>query len=241
MNGVELAARYAFPPNRHGYCGTPSFRKALAADLAGAGDTAVLKEELKLFRVHYAYLDLIARENGKDPFDLEVVRAFWIGNSLLERVRHESLREFIVDDLFEEKDRARAESLAEDLPEGALPHHSFNPLYVNFVSGRVRRSIRSFDSCCITFGTLSSVAGKTAKMDRSCVCWDRGFALRSRKDTVYLESHGVRLAGALKAGDAVSVHWGMVVQKLCPGDLSALERYTKLNMDRLNLKRGRYV
>jgi len=102
MNGVELAARYAFAPNCHGYCGTPSFSRVLKS-----GNTEAMENELKKFRAHYAYLTLIARANALEPFDKKAVEAFWIGNRLLESVSTQSLRRFIARDLHAPKNCAK--------------------------------------------------------------------------------------------------------------------------------------
>ena len=100
MNGAFLTSKYAFPPNELGYCGKPTFRRALLSFLEGKAGPEPLEREIRKFPVHYAYLRLIADENGLSPFDMEVVRAFWIGNGLLENVGRESLSRFIARGLF---------------------------------------------------------------------------------------------------------------------------------------------
>jgi len=228
MNGVELAAHYAFPPNSFGYCGGRNFRRILQS-----GDGKALGREMKKFRVHYAYLSLIARENGLEPFDKKVVEAFWIGNRLLENVSGESIRRFIRRDLFRNKS-SRAKSLAKNLPEGILPHHSFNPLYINFVTGSVARTIKNYDSCCVTAGRVLSVSERSALVRRFSIAWNGAFCIRKRKDRVVLARNGIRLAGHVKTGDIVSVHWGMAVRKLRPKDYKALEKYTLSNIRACN-------
>jgi hypothetical protein len=235
MNGIELAARYGFPPNSLGYCGESAFREALRSHMSGKNNLAALESGLKKFKAHYAYLCLIARENGREPFDPEVVEAFWIGNPLLDEVSHEALRSFITTDLFAGKNKARAMKLAESLPKGAIPHHSFNSLYVNFVTDSVERSIKSFDSCCITWGAVQSISGVSATIMRNSISLRGGkFVIEPRKSEISLESCGMRFVDTPSKGDILSVHWGMAIERLSPKRVHALERYTKMNIEACN-------
>lgn len=227
MNGAELAARYAFPPNSLGYCGGRGFRDALLA-----GKASAIERGLKEFHVHYAYLRLIARENGMKPFDRKVVEAFWLGNRLLGSVSTAALQRFIPGII---RNPARAARLCDGLPEGILPHHSFNPLYINFAADSVPRSVENYDSCCVTWGRVLSVSGNAAAVRRHSIAQDAGgFRLEQKDGTVRLERRGVRLAGKLRSGDLVSIHWGMAVQKLRAEDCEALKRYTMINIRACN-------
>jgi len=254
--GIEIAARYSFPPNCHGYCGPSSFVHTLKEHLErkkgnwiGKGDGIVrLKTQLSRFCTLHAYLKFIAREknskkiNGFDPFDRDVVEAFWIGNELLEDISRADLSRFIRRDLFPKSDSRRANRLADGLPEGMVPHHSFNALYVKFVTGRVKRSVKNFDSCCITFGKVLSVSAdrKTAHMGRASVSWNAelGFCFAPLRSTVALERMGVRFLDLdndpLRKDDLVSVHWGMAVEKIRPSACRAIRKYTQINMDAVN-------
>lgn len=230
MNGVEQAARYAFPPNNYGYCGP----KLFVSILKNKHSNAILKNELKKFKVHYAYLSLIAKANNLKPFDKKVVHAFWIGNELLENVSSSMLRRFIVRSLFP-KGKARAKMLAANLPKGLVPHHSFNSLYVNFVTGKVKRSIKNYDSCCITFGKVLSISNSSALVLRHAVAYKKGkFILEERKCKIALERRGVRFVSNLKKGDIVSVHWGLAIEKLGKSDFMLLKKYTQKNIEALN-------
>ena len=231
MKGAELASHYAFPPNNLGYCGRKSFRHSLRSFLGGETGTSRLEQEIRGFRIHYAYLKLIARENGLRPFDERVVRAFWSGNSLLESVSRDSMKRFIAEVLFAGKRSARAKALTDNLPDGIRPHHSFNVLYVNFVTDSVERSIKNFDSCCVSAAKVLEAKGKQAIVIRKALTWKDGFRLEERRDKIDLERSGIRLVPGLKKGDTVAVHWGMAVEKLSPANGRALLKYTKKNLD----------
>ena len=81
MNGPALFVRYAFAPNRLGYCG-PVDASALLERWTGTGFRAVAKQ----FEGAWPQLRTIAAATGTaDPLDHEVVEAYWIGNRLLDR------------------------------------------------------------------------------------------------------------------------------------------------------------
>ncbi|MDD5339820.1 MAG: DUF6390 family protein [Candidatus ainarchaeum sp.] len=225
MNGAELAARYAFPPNSRGYCGRRSFAAALKSGRR-------LKAELKKFPVHYGYLSLIARANRKKPFDMEVVRAFWTGNRLLGSVRPSAVRSFLRRIV---KNPARAEKLAGSLPPGIAPHHSFNALYVNFATDKAARSARNYDSCCVTSGKILSVSRDSAIIRRCSIARKAGrLAFVQKTGRVALEKNGVRFVDSPKKGDTVSIHWGMAIERLAPEQSAALKRYTLKNIAAVN-------
>lgn len=234
MDGAALASRYAYPPNRRGYCGESSFGATLRRFMRGQSGVPELRAGLEGFHAHHAYLALIARENGLGPFDREVIRAFWTGNGLLESVRPAALRSFIRSELIPKSQRARARRLCDSLPEGILPHHSFNVLYVNFVSNAVERSLRNFDSCCVTSGRVLEASGRTARIQRNSIGWDSGFTIVPRQSTIMLERGGIRFVSSLKPGDIISVHWGMAIEKLSEKDARALMAYTNKNIRAIN-------
>ena len=85
-DGLLLFARYAFMPNRLGFCGGPNERglfEACAADQSSPD----LRDWARQFEGAYPYLVLIARANNlTDPLDYRVVEAYWLGNDLLDHV-----------------------------------------------------------------------------------------------------------------------------------------------------------
>jgi hydrogenase maturation factor len=220
-----IAAKYAFTPNCLGYCGTPDF-----IPLLRSADEGKMVGELKKFHPYYAYLSLIARENGREPFDEDVLEAFWIGNKLLENVSHESLRAFIMGELFP-KGHPRAARLSSGLPHGLVPHHSFNSLYINFVTDQVEKSISNFDSCCVLPGKVISLSGNSISLERYSI--EPGPSIGKKREDVLLEFDGIRFIDEVGEGDLVSVHWGMAIELLTKEQEAAMLRYTKRNADTL--------
>ena len=81
--GAGLFVRYAYPPNRLGYCGPEDVEALVAYGVSGVSDPG-LRQLVTAFEGAYPYLELIAAAAGlRDPLDRRVVEAYWIGNRLL--------------------------------------------------------------------------------------------------------------------------------------------------------------
>src|SRR4249919_2138534 len=84
--GPVRFARYAYGPNRLGYCG-PDAADELLGEATEGGDLRRIRELARGFEGAWPYLELIARANGiADPLDGRVVEAYWLGNRLLDGV-----------------------------------------------------------------------------------------------------------------------------------------------------------
>src|SRR3954471_16283733 len=80
--GPVLFARYAFPPNSHGFCGPPDSGGFFEQGVAGV--EAGLRAMAQQFAGAWPYLQLIAGATGlDDPLDRRGVEAFWVGSPRL--------------------------------------------------------------------------------------------------------------------------------------------------------------
>ncbi len=229
--GILLASRYAFSPNHLKYCGTDSFCKTLQI-----ADPALLASELSNFPVHYGYLDLIAKSNGMHPFDLDVVRAFWTGNSLLEKVTPQSIKIFL--SILLKDNPQKAQFLSNNLPPGILVHHNFNALYVNFVTQKVPKTMENFDNCSVTSARVLDVQknSATVKRNRLVISKNGDYVIEESKEKIDLVRDGFSFVdpNSLSSGDFISIHWKMAVEILDYSTLKNLEKYTKKNLSALN-------
>ena len=79
-------ARYAYGPNRLGYCG-PDDAAQLFGEATEGDDTGAIRRLAEQFEGAFPYLQLIAHSNGiADPLDERVVEAYWLGSTLLDNV-----------------------------------------------------------------------------------------------------------------------------------------------------------
>jgi len=106
---------------------------------------------------------------------------------------------------------------------------------VNFVSNSVPRTVRNYDSCCITSGKVVSISDRSVVIRRSAIGYGGGqFALVDKISRARLAPDYVPLAGGLRPGDTVSVHWGVVIEKLGRENERLLKRYTLKNLRAIN-------
>ena len=86
--GPVLFARYAFPPNSHGFCGPADSGSFFEYGVAGRDDGG-LRAMAQQFAGAWPYLELIAGATGlTDPLDRRVVEAYWIGSPRLDAGGH---------------------------------------------------------------------------------------------------------------------------------------------------------
>lgn len=238
MQGAELSARFALPPNSFSYCGTRIFRSAFAAYLKekNAANRRALERALSEFRAHYSYLKLIAKASGKKPFDREVAEALWIGNKLLLRVERREIAKIITGE-FSGKgllSKEKAARLADGIPERALPHHSFHVLYLHTITGVVPKSVRTADMCRISWGKAIEVKGGRIVVDSQKLARKNGkLALVPCRKTVRTTCAGIALLPDIRKGDAIAMHWGFAVMKLSGSQKARLEKYTSRNLSSL--------
>ena len=86
LPGALLFVRYAYPPNRLGYCGPADSLAFREYGIAGVVDAGLVRLA-QAFSGAWPYLELIAGATGiRDPLDRRVVEAYWVGNRLLDTV-----------------------------------------------------------------------------------------------------------------------------------------------------------
>lgn len=227
--GPLLFARYAFPPNERGLCG-PDDHAALR-DYATAGVTDPgLVRLAKGFAGAWPYLQLIAAASEiADPLDGRVVEAYWVGNRLLDNVRMPDYGAFL-----DERFRGRAgpgwDHIAQAIPAGAAPHHSFHVFLVYpwtglLREGRAEPSLRILDGCRISWGRVTAADPGTGLVTvmRRAVRWD-GRGLCYGPPVPYQAATG--FVTGLRPGDWVTMHWGCVCDRINERQLLALRRFT---------------
>lgn len=249
VSGPVRFARFAFPPNRLGYCG-PGDGDDLAHYTTGHEDPG-LREIAAGFEGAYPYLQLLAGSAHRtDPLDPEVVEAYWIGNGLLDDV---STHDFgnSIDDRFRLKAGTAWHRLGNAIPDG-VPHHSFHVMHAMPWAGLMRDGIideplRIIDRCRISWATVVGAAdaqttgpemtgpempgpettgGETTAghvlVQRTPVVW-------SGSRMVYGEPvvEAVESSIDVQPGDTVAVHWDWICERLDATQLGWLRRVTE--------------
>ena len=150
MSGLRLAALYGIKPFLLGFCG-PRGKTDKAILLKFLENKKVPEKKvikiLEQFEGAYPYYKFIAKKNGiKDPFNEKVVRAYWIGNKLLEKAN------------------------------GFKSHHSYHVLVVGSVTGRIVLKGKLLDLCRICWGRVIKIKNKKLKLGKPIekeIDWDK--------------------------------------------------------------------
>jgi hypothetical protein len=242
LAGALLFGRYAFPPNRLGYCG-PDDNQALLEQVSERRPDRGLLELERRFEGAYPYLCLIAQANEiPDPFDSRVVEAYWIGNELLERVEAAPFYESL-----SERFRSRMKPsdfgwLARKLELSARPHHNFHVFDVYVRAGLMRNeradiAVETMDSCRISWGRVAAVEGAELMVERSQLVLAGGKLTLSepRAFRAARQLGGRGFVDGVKVGDMVSVHWSWACDMLDAGALARLQRATQRSLALANL------
>ena len=224
MQGLLRCARYSFAPNKLRYCG-PDKNKELEAYLKVRVEDRGLKQLLNDFQVMYPYLKLIADENGiNDPFDEQVVEAYWLGNELLDSV---SLKSFFnhSQPRLTKKDLRWFEV---KLGRGAKPNHNFHVFNFWKRTGHLARlqTVETMDNCRISAGEVVDL--NNVKTNRLVYQHGQLSFEPAIKEVQSLEN-------GYKPGDLVTIHWNWVCEKINQKQAENLEKYTKWHLKLANL------
>lgn len=240
MDGILRCSRYAFGPNRLHYCG-PDQNTQLYANIKEKAVDPDLLRILSQFETMHPYLVHIAHANNiKEPLDERVVEAYWVGNTLLDNVNKQLFYEHLVDGLSLKKKLGQSFSLVEEkIGLGAVPHHSFHVLDIWRRTGHVDRehTLESMDDCLVSSGVVESVEGPFISVARVPLLYENRKLLLGapvvRRYARKLESDYE--IEQLKKGDIVSIHWGVICERISLKQAASLRKYTLLHIALANL------
>ncbi len=238
-SGAVLFGRYAFAPNRLGYCG-PDDNQALLEYVASGSADAGLVEIERRFDGAYPYLRLIGEANGiSDPFDDRVVEAYWIGNSCLERVDADRFYESLTARFKNRMDNRTFSWLTGKLVLGARPHHNFHVFDVYMRTGLMKDNranivVETMDSCRVSWGRVVSVEGPELVVERPRLTMQEGKLAISDPEVMRItrQVNGLGFADEARPGCYVSIHWNWTCEVLSVVKrqrlMSATYRYIQL-------------
>lgn len=233
--GPVLFGRYAFGPNRLGYCGPDEAQSLLAYAAAGTDDGG-LRSLARGFEGAFPYLELIAAANDiDDPLHRSVVEAYWLGNSLTAAVRTRQLHRSV-----EERFRPRLglsawRWLEAAVAIGARPVHAFHVLDVLPRVGLLRGEAASdvlatIDSCRIRWGRVEAVVGDQLIVSAVSleVSAGRLKLAMPRLENVSRWVDGTGFVDDIEPGETVAIHWSWACDRLTPRQLHNLVAWTRL-------------
>jgi hypothetical protein len=240
-SGALLFGRYAFPPNRLGYCGPDDHKSLFEYVTAQQTDGGLLDLERR-FDGAYPYLRLIARANGiSDPFDRRVVEAYWIGNEYLERVEASPFFESLKERFAQRMDARAFGWLTSELARGARPHHNFHVFDVYRRAGLMRDDkatigVDRMERCRISWGRVVAVEGAELVVERPALALREGKLVLTEPQVMRItrQIDGRGFADGAGVGDMVSIHWDWVCEVLTPVALARLVANTRRALAQAN-------
>lgn len=234
--GHRLFAQYAYAPNALGYCG-PQGAATLRAVACGEVGQVDVRPLATRFSGAWPYQQVLAGLAGlDDPLDERVVRGYWTGNDLTDRVDRVAFGTALLD-------RIRGEAghywthLHDDLLVEAAPTHSFHVFSVYpwtrlLGTGRPE-PLQVLDSCRIRWARVLAVEDDVLLVRaRHLEYIGRSLSLSfEAEERVRFRTDGVAFVDAVVAGDLVAVHWGFVCDRLTERQAASLETWTRWQLD----------
>ncbi len=226
-------ARYAFGPNRLGFCG-PEASTELFGQATGNGDLRRLRDLAGQFEGAFPYLSLIAGATGRaDPLASDVVEAYWLGGRLAAAVRPRTFGESLDRRFRRRIPRGRWRWLAAAPDAGAAPNHAFHVLDVFpkvglLRTGEIDRVIETMDSCRIRWGRVLERDGDSLVVSAVPLELVEG-TLRlgdPRIERVRGWIDGRGFVEDVTPGDVISMHWDWACERLDEPRLESLRRST---------------
>lgn len=251
--GTEMFARYAYAPNRLGYCGPPG-SDALAAGAVPGGSTGPdgspaeadrpggpvdVRAAARRFSGAWPYLQVLARLTGSDdPLDYRLVESYWLGR-----------------DLGIDNAAFGAELLAVIGPQAghywthltpgllaeATCDHSFHVFGVYpwtrlLGKGMDAQPLEVLDSCRIRWGTVESRSGDEIEVRSRRLSWDgRELGLADPAvEPVQVSVGGLSFLPDVAPGDEVALHWDWLTDRLTPDQTRVLEHSTERELAATN-------
>ncbi|MEM3684211.1 MAG: DUF6390 family protein [Conexivisphaerales archaeon] len=239
--GIILHAKHAYMPNSLGFCGPDEGGRILEHLQEGKVSEQLISDLMK-FEAAYPFIRMIAESTGKDVFDYEVPEAYWIGNSLLEKVTVEDFYRFTHSTL-KRRDREAVKKVFKAGEADLLPHHTMYvmmSLAFPMVKGgptveSEKRIVEQMDNCRVSWGEVKEIRRKElVVLRRPLVKDERGISLAKPVITRVRYDGSIDSFTRLKTGEKVSIHWNFACQRLTEAQARNIEAYTVYDLDKVN-------
>ena len=236
IDGTIIFAKYAFMPNKLGYCGGDANRTLFEYCAAKHTDPGLVTI-LQKFEAAYPYLKLIASSNHiPDPFDARVVEAYWLGNELLDGVDMTQFYNSLHDRFAKRLNPKTLGYLLSKPPLGARPFHNFHVFDVHSRVGALNHSLDTMENCRIGWGQVKQIAATHLVVEHRPLVLECGKLKlgETRCKEVLCQLGGKGFITDLAVGDWISFHWGWACEILNPRKVQNLKRYTMYHLKLAN-------
>ncbi len=235
MDGVQLCARFSLATNRLEYCGPADAAPQLYRAITRGERLAEIRQSLSRFEALMPYLDAIAKKHGRDPFDLSVVEAYWVGNKLLDAFTRTDFEELLTQLTRRGLPKSIARRLSDHLPERPIPHHAFHVSFVGVgaVTGHVATTLHTMDSCRPAWAKVVERSADRLVLLRPPLGIENGRLAFGPPTRVTLP-FDPNVLPEVVAGQSIATHWGFPAVTLRLEQEEALRTYSLAALDAAN-------
>lgn len=234
MTGYIKSLLYSAPASVVGIDGPAGIQeKKSLEDYLNGGELAEekIKSILKRFVGVHPYLELIAEKNQiADPYDEKVVEAYWLGNSLLEKVDWKDLARLVktkIKDLMP-LNKKKEESIVKRIVPGISAHHSFHVFFIGSLVGREEAREKLIDRCRIAWGKVLEIQKENILIEHQSLKRNRGdYELGSLE---IIEVKKIAWPKRVEPGNWLAWHWGVACDTLTSQEVKNLRKYTLQNI-----------
>lgn len=233
IKGLKKAISYSLKPHELGYCGPQDTEKTkviLRDYLLGKDYPASkIKNLLKEFHGSYAYYELIAQKNNiKNVFDEKVIEAYWIGNSLLTKIKKADIKNLILTEFTKPGllSKEKAKKIIKKIPDKFALNHSFHVFFVGSITNRVKLDKGEKEKCKTGWGKILDInKGKNKLKIQTTTLFP------FQKNKIITIDWDENILPRIKKIYFVAYHWGRAVEKLTKQQFRNLEKYTLINYE----------
>jgi hypothetical protein len=232
MNGVALCARFSLATSRRSFCGPDGADALLYRAIGDDAGVPTARDALRRFEALAPYLEAIGAKHGRDPFDPDVVAAYWIGNELLDDFDRADFAALLDRLVRRGLPRSLARSLQDRLPRHPIPHHAFHVAFVGVgnVTGHVATTVANMDACRPSWGDVERV-DPTSLVVRSRPLTVAHGRLELGPPVASALPYDPAIVPGLAPGDTIAFHWSTPALRLASSETRRLAKYTARSLE----------
>ena len=190
----------------------------------------------------WPYQQVLAELAGiDDPLDERVVRAYWTGNELTDRIANVRFGTALLERIRPQAGHYWAH-LTDDLLAEAAPTHAFHVFGVypwsRLLSTGLPEPLKVLDACRIGWAEVVEVEPEQLLVRMRHLTHDGGVLALGAvvEERIGHRSEGMSFIDQVAPGDHVAVHWGFACDRLTEEQVAQLEHWTRWQLDAM---RGR--
>ena len=250
VTGAWIFARYAYAPNKLGFCGPAETTALAAAGAAEIGSDQDVRAVARRFSGAWPYLQVLAQLTGvADPLDRRIVESYWLGGGVGAQISPRDFGAHLLA-LIGPQAGSYWSHLNSELLGEAAGNHCFHVFGVYpwsrllgahcgpATEGAVNEPLRVLDNCRIRWGTVVARDGEEVELLSRRLTWD-GYRIglgAPMAERVRVSVDGLSVLPDVAPGDMVALHWDWLSDRLRPDQVETLEASTLRQLEATNLR-----